>query len=140
MSWQDAEMAKKVAKKKAVPPTSVSEAGARFRAARKLLGCSQAALAERGGCPQPSISRFETGERGLEAKLLVPLLRAGHIAGINIGFVLTGEGPELRSLVLTDEADPEVVREAIEFARRVRLRGSETDTVRKRAAADSDAE
>lgn len=80
----------------------VAEAGARFREAREELELTQSALAKKAGVYQTTVSRFETGERGVEAQLLLPLLGAGHSAGINLGFVLTGEGPPLLQFAATD--------------------------------------
>jgi transcriptional regulator with XRE-family HTH domain len=100
-------MARKVAKRKPVAHPVVVEAGARFREAREELSITQSAMAKRAGVYQTTVSRFETGERGVEAQLLLPLLGAGHSVGINLGFVLTGEGPPLLQFVATDA--PELV-------------------------------
>lgn len=66
--------------------------GERLRVARKELKLSQQELGKKVGVTTMVISRIETSETGLKAELLTEV---EHL-GINIGWILTGEGPVLK--------------------------------------------
>lgn len=53
-----------------------AELGELLRAARREVGLTQAALAARLGCPQPTIARWERGGSGLDPQRLPAILAA----------------------------------------------------------------
>jgi len=72
-------------------PVAIS--GAQMRAARGLIGWSQAELADAAGLSRPTIERAET--KGASAETLVALQRALEAAGV-IFVAENGEGPGVR--------------------------------------------
>ena len=72
-----------------------SDIGIRLVKVRKKLGLSQIQLAERVGVHWQTISRIETGQRKIDAELLVHLCDMGYDAT----WLLTGKG----EMMITDE-------------------------------------
>lgn len=77
------------------PPKEVQEVGARLREARRGIDAAATHLALKSEIAQGSLSRFETGKRGLRTYQLVRLMRAASECGINLDFVFTGRGEKL---------------------------------------------
>lgn len=66
--------------------------GDRFRQIRKELGATQKELAEHLGVKQNIISRYESGEYQIPDEIKFKL----HILGIDLTWLITGEGQMLR--------------------------------------------
>jgi transcriptional regulator with XRE-family HTH domain len=113
--------AKKMPKKKTTPKSDPDPemiiVGQRFRVAREDLGLSQTDLAKLVGGDQTRLSRFERGERGLSAGVLVRILQLFALRGIDLHRCLIGTGLGARDVVLAGE-EPELVRELHEVVRR----------------------
>lgn len=65
--------------------------GGRIREGRKQLGLTQATLAQQTGIPLPSLKNYELGHRQPNVQALERLLDVG----INVNWILKGEGPIL---------------------------------------------
>jgi len=75
------------------------EIGKRLRKLREQLGWSQATLAKKIGFSQKAISHWEKGERDIPTKALIELKKLG----VNIDWLLTGEGEPLKVSPETQE-------------------------------------
>jgi transcriptional regulator with XRE-family HTH domain len=111
-------------------PESMKEIGQRLHDARKKVGITQTALAQRAGVRQEALSKFENGGRGLEADNLLAVLRAAAEAGISVDdYVLRGIGGATRSeplLVLTQ--DPALRSAVIQLGRALQEQEGEDDS------------
>jgi len=65
------------------------EVGRRLKTLRELLGLSQSQLAKKLGVAQNTLSQWERGERDIPTSVL---LKLHSIAGVNLHWLLTGEG------------------------------------------------
>lgn len=98
----------------------VPDIGKRLAEARKKVGLTQIALATRAGVRQEALSRFESGERGLEAPLFAAVLRAAAEAGISVDdYVLRGIGGAVREIPIALAQDPALRGALIELGRRL---------------------
>jgi transcriptional regulator with XRE-family HTH domain len=77
-----------------------STIGARLKEVRKRLGTAQATLAQRAGIPLGTYKKYEGDERSPGSDALA----AFYVAGININWLVTGEGEML--LKDTEETGP----------------------------------
>jgi len=75
------------------------EIGKRLRKLREQLGWSQAVLAKKIGFSSKAISHWEKGERDIPTKALIELKKLG----VNIDWLLTGEGEPLKTNPETQE-------------------------------------
>ena len=80
------------------------EIGARMKAARAEIGHTQASFAAASGGSRPGIQDNETGKTMPGGKVLYGFVRAG----INVNWLLTGEGP----MTLSESAEERAAREA----------------------------
>ena len=81
--------------------------GDRLKAARKHLGLSQATIAERTGIPLGTYKKYEGDERSPGSDALTALGKTG----INLNWLLSGEGPMLLKDLQPDvQADVDIKR------------------------------
>jgi len=105
------------AKKKTKPDTETAIVARRLAAARENLGLNQIEVAKLVGGDQGSLSKFETGSRGLSAPVLIRLLQLLARSGVDIHHCLLGTGSQTRDVVLGTE-EPALLRELQEVVRR----------------------
>ena len=65
------------------------EAGKRLKTLREMLDMSQTELADKLGVSQKAISQWERGERDIPTAIL---LKLHELTGVNLHWLLTGEG------------------------------------------------
>ncbi len=76
----------------------MKDIGPRFRIAREALNLTQVEITEPLGISPTALSRFESGQRGIQSDRMLALLRLGAERGMNVdGFVLRGHGEPVRA-------------------------------------------
>lgn len=91
--------------------------GARIRKERLALGLSQEAFAKKLGVHRKTQGNYESGAREPDATYLA----AAHKAGVDVGFVLTGESSNLRHRSLVHLVD--VIIDTLELTKEERAFG-----------------
>lgn len=121
-------MPKKKTKAQSKIDPEMAIVGMRFQQARERLGLTQTELAKLVKGDQTRLSRFERGERGLSAPVLIRLLQAFAARGVDVHQCLVGTGKSAPELVLGGE-QPELLRELQEvLSRHIGNGGNGRDT------------
>ena len=83
------------------------EAGRRLKALREMLEMSQADLANKLGVSQKAISQWERGERDIPTTML---LKLHELTGVNLHWLLTGEGEPFAHPTQEDEEFEQLIK------------------------------
>lgn len=105
-----------------------SERGDRLRQARKSLGITQQAMADKIGIQRPSYNQIENGRAGIADDTQSVLAELN----INLNWIITGKGDMFLKEPDPPEAESHLMEEMEERVRRIRLDVSDIeDTLKK---------